>query len=215
MPLGDEDLRAPVFFLSYAHVGRGQQSLLAGFFDDLSENVAQLVSRPPGVDPGYMGYVDRSMIGGNLWAPELLQAIGTCQVFVALLSASYFASAWCGQEWFAFSRRKVVRISDNGPELQSAVIPVVWAAPLPPDQTPAVVADVQRFSPSGLSNIDDVSRRYQAEGVFGLLKTRKEFYDTVVWKLAQRIAEIYYNYYVESRVLKQRELRNIFRGEGA
>lgn len=207
MPLGGEDPRAPLFFLSYAHAGRGQQSLLVRFFDDLSENVAQLVSRPAGSDPGYL---DRSMGGGNRWAGELLRSIGTCRVFVALLSASYFQSKWCGMEWFAFSQRQVVKCIDSGPEQQSAVIPVVWAAPLPPDQTPTVVADVQRFSPSAVSNID-ISRRYEADGVFGLLRTQVDLYDAVVWRLAQRISDIYYSCQVEPRVLKQHELRDIFR----
>lgn len=210
MPLGDEEPRdddpqAPLFFLSYAH--SGQQSLLVPFFEDLSENVSQLVNRPVGSDPGYM---DRSMVGGNRWAGELLRAIGTCQVFVALLSASYFESTWCSKEWFAFSQRRVVRKSDNGPEQQLALIPVVWAAPLPPDKTPAVVADVQRFSPNAVPNMD-ISRRYEADGVFGLLKTQVDLYETVVWRLAQRISDIYYRYYVEPRVLEEHELRDIFR----
>lgn len=207
MPLGGEDPRAPLFFLSYAHAGRGQQGLLVRFFDDLSENVAQLVSRPAGADPGYM---DKSMGGGNRWAGELLRAIGSCRVFVALLSASYFESKWCGMEWFAFSQRTVVKYAGNGPEQQSAIIPVVWAAPLPPDQTPAVVADIQRFSPGAAPNMD-ISRAYEAEGVFGLLKTQVGLYDAVVWRLAQRISDIYYGYQVEPRLLRQHELRDIFR----
>ncbi len=207
MPLGDEDLWAPLFFLSYAHPGMGQQREVLRFFDDLSEDVAQLVSRPTGADPGYL---DRSMGGGNWWTDELLRAIGTCRVFVALLSASYFQSTWCSMEWFAFSQRPVVRHASNRLEQQSAVIPVIWAAPLPPDQTPSVVADVQRFAPNDVSNVD-ISRRYQAEGVFGLLKTRVDLYDAVVWRLAQRITDIYYSYRVESRVLQRHELRDIFR----
>jgi hypothetical protein len=205
--LGDEDPRAPLFFLSYAHSTQGQQSRFIRFFEDLSENVAELVSRSAGSDPGYM---DRSMGGGNRWAPELLEAIGTCQVFVALLSAPYFKSTWCSMEWFAFSQRRVIRYSGDGTEHQTAVVPVVWAAPLPHGQAPAVVLDVQLFSPSGLPNAD-IAGQYQAEGVVGLLQTQVELYQAVVWRLAQRIASIYYSYRVEPRVFRQQELRDIFR----
>ena len=66
--------------------------------------VGGLTVRRPGADPGFM---DLSMNPGSEWRGELLEAVGTCKVFVALLSPSYTASEWCGKEWDAFSRRKV------------------------------------------------------------------------------------------------------------
>jgi hypothetical protein len=210
------DPRAPLFFLSYAHSVEGFQPKgppqepnrrVMTFFDDLSENVAELVSRPPGLDPGYM---DRSMHGGVRWTNELLRAIGTCHVFVALLSASYFVSTWCSKEWFAFSQRDVVRQSNDGPDHQTAIIPVIWA-PLPHDRIPAVVNSVQRFSPSGLVNAD-ITAQYDENGVVGLLRMQQESaYQTVVWRLAQRIATIHYSHRVEPRPLHESELCDIFR----
>jgi len=213
---GEADPRAPLFFLSYAHSVDGYQAngppqepnrLVVKLFDDLSVNVAELVSRPAGSDPGYM---DRSMHGGVRWTSELLRAIGTCHVFVALLSASYFVSSWCSREWFAFSQRTVVRQSGDGSDHQTAIIPVIWA-PLPHDRIPAIVNSVQRFSPSGLVNAD-ITAQYEENGVVGLLRMQQESaYQTVVWRLAQRIARIHYSHWVEPCPLPESELRDIFR----
>jgi len=177
------------------------------FFNDLSDNVAELVSRSVGADPGYM---DRSMGGGNYWTTELLQAVGTCKVFVALLSVPYFQSEWCSMEWFAFTQRRVIRYSGAGSEHQTAIVPVVWAAPLPHDHVPAAVDRVQRFLPSSLPDVD-IAGQYEAEGIVGLLQMKMDLYYVVVWKLAQRIAEIYHNFRVEPRVLRAQQLRDIFR----
>ena len=54
-----------------------------------------------------LGFMDQEMPGGMQWADELLHAAGTCQVLVALLSAPYLKSEWCGMEWHAFSQRTV------------------------------------------------------------------------------------------------------------
>ncbi len=194
----------PLFFLSYAHTTKGQQSRIKQFFEDLSENVAELVSRPVGADPGFM---DRSMGGGNHWSAELLEAVGTCHVFVPLLSTPYLKSSWCGMEWFAFSRRHVARLSEVGSDHQTAIVPIVWAAPLQ-GPVPLVVDSVQRFA----LNFPDIymTRQYEEEGVFGLLHMRADSYETVVWKLAQRIASLCYDYRVDSLVLREVDLRDIF-----
>jgi hypothetical protein len=215
-PAAEADLRTPLFFLSYAHAVEGYQAngprqepnrRVVTFFDDLSENVAELVSRPAGLDPGYM---DRSMHGGVRWTSELLRAIGTCQIFVALLSAPYFDSVWCSKEWFAFSQRLVGRQSGDGPDHQTAIIPVIWA-PLPQDRIPAVVNSVQRFSPSGLVNAEIIAQ-YEENGVVGLLRMQQESsYQTVVWRLAQRIAKINYSHRVEPRLLDESDLCDVFR----
>lgn len=207
------DPRMPVFFLSYAHsegrpMGPPQEPnrRFVTFFDDLSENVAQLIDRPTGSDPGFM---DRSLAGGTRWTSELLDALGGCQVFVALLSAPYLISDWCGREWYAFSQRKVVMSKDDGARHQSAIIPVLWA-PLRHERIPAAVRAVQRFSPTGLSD-PGVKARYEANGIFGLLATKQDSaYQEIVWSLALQIADIHYAYWVEPRDFDPGELRNLF-----
>jgi hypothetical protein len=212
------DLRMPVFFLSYAHsegrhVGPPQEPnrRFVRFFDDLSENAAQLIGRPTGSDPGFM---DRSLAGGSRWTNDLLDALGGCQVFVALLSEPYLISEWCGMEWHAFSQRKVLQYKGDGGRHQSAIIPVIWA-PLRYEQAPAAVRAVQRFSPAGLSD-SAIKARYEANGIFGLLATGQDAaYQAVVWSLAQQIAHIHHTYWVEPREFAPGELDNIFQEQSS
>lgn len=207
------DPRTPVFFLSYAHsegrpIGPPQEPnrRFVRFFDDLSENVAQLIDRPAGSDPGFM---DRSLAGGTRWTSELLDALGRCQVFVALLSAPYLMSDWCGMEWHAFTQRKIITSKGDRARHQGAIIPVTWA-PLRHERIPATVRAVQRFSPACLSD-SHIKARYEANGIFGLLATQQESaYQAVVWSLALQIADIHYTYWVESREFSPGELRNVF-----
>jgi hypothetical protein len=196
----------PLFFLSYA------RTTLAGpnpqlqepdrkvitFFNDLSWHVAELVSRRPGADPGFM---DRSIRPGQRWTEELLRAIGTCDVFVPLLCVPYTSSYWCGMEWYAFSQR-------NG--TNSAIIPVVWA-PFPEERAPTVINKVQRFSPGDLPDVD-AQAEYEQNGVSGLIWLMRTVpYRWVVWRLAQEIARRHHDSNtVEQRTLREDQLRDAF-----
>ena len=197
--------RAPLFFLSYARGGRAPH--VADFFNDLSDDVAQLVGRPAGSDPGFM---DRSMHSGALWLGELLHAVGTCQVFIALLCDPYVASEWCSKEWDAFSRRPVRSRDTDQVTNRTGIVPVLWA-PMPERPPPRVISSVQRFEPRGLKG-EDISRLYQAEGVYGLKRLNHiDPYQCVVWHLAQAIAKFNFAHKVESLVLEPDDLRDIFR----
>lgn len=206
----------PLFFLSYKRSswrghsqGRPQERdrLVAEFFDELSENVAELVSRPTGADPGF---IDREIPDGGEWTSELLWAVGSCQVFLPLLSEPYLKSEWCGKEWYAFSQREVISVSSSALHHQTAIIPVVWA-PLAQDTAiPAPVAAVQRFVPSGLPD-PDIAELYRREGLFGLMKTDQDgAYRTAVWRLAQRVVEVHRHHHVRPRAFRPEELRNAF-----
>jgi TIR domain-containing protein len=211
-PLGsgrhDVGLSGPLFFFSYAHsaesAGSRPRKRRIQLFEDLCENVAELVSLPPGVEPGYM---DTSIDGGAHWSQELLDVIGNCHVFVALLSAGYFQSKWCSMEWYAFSQRTVIGPAIARANHQTTIVPLIWA-PIPEDRVPPVVNAVQRFAPEA-----DLAMPYQREGIYGLLKTNQEAYEAVVWKIAQHIAKLHYDYQVEPHVLEEVELRDIFRRE--
>jgi hypothetical protein len=204
----DVDPRSPLFFLSYAHLEPNKRFIK--FYDDLQDNVAELVSRPPGSDPGYM---DQSMPPGIRWTPELMRAVGTCQAFVALLSRPYFDSAWCAQEWHAFTQRRVYSHPKRALTNRTAIIPVLWT-PLRDEEIPPAVSAVQRFSPRPLPKTDIVTP-YNSEGLVGLLLLDNDAYKAVVWRIAQQIADTTYNYRVEPRQFQASELRNVFKEQGA
>lgn len=195
---------APLFFVSYARSARSQDVIR--FFDDLSYNVAEIVGVPTGSDPGFM---DRSIPAGARWTPGLLGAIGNCHVLVALLSPRYVTSDWCGKEWDAFTQRTVRSRADGRTDTETAIIPVIWTR-VRLEQTPKVIQDVQRFSPANLDDVD-ITTQYQTEGIFGLMQMHREVpYAAVVWRLAQRIAEVYESHEVEPRTIRGDRLRNVF-----
>lgn len=209
------DPRSPLFFLSYAHSpaikrarskDHGRNWRVVRFFEDLSENVAELVSRPAGSDPGYM---DRSIAGGRRWTPDLLRAIGTCQVFVALLSPVYVDSLWCGLEWHAFAQRQVLSFPQGQRSNETAIIPVIWA-PIHEEDIPDIVREIQWFYPHDSSNTS-IAAPYESDGVLGLLQLDNDAYQAVVWQLARRITDIHYTHRVEPRSFEVDELRNIFK----
>jgi hypothetical protein len=198
---------APLFFFSYAHGGR-QNPLVAQFFNDLSEDVAEAVGRPTGSDPGFM---DRAMRTGIRWSGGLRKAVGSCQVFIALLSDPYVTSQWCGKEWCAYSRRTVLsRAGDDATDV-TGIIPVTWATPMPDSRVPPSVGLVQRFLPRELPG-QNICAQYEAEGVYGLMRQRLEMpYRCVVWRLAQTIADFHFAYEVETLVLGENDVHDIFR----
>jgi hypothetical protein len=198
-----ETAPAPIFFLSYARpdqsrsVGppRDPSRTVITFFDDLSELVNELIGSPPGAGPGFM---DRSIGGGDMWQRTMLQAAGTAQVMVCLLSASYLRSPWCAVEWDVFSRRRVVPRDGSPGDGQTAIVPVLWT-PFP-EPAPRPVAEVQVFTPTGLGD-ENAAARYRADGLFGLAQTgQTDTYRAIVWKLAQHVQHIHQNYRVEPLV---------------
>jgi hypothetical protein len=202
----------PLFFISYARTGSGAAHVpqremhqqVIKFFEDLSDQVVGLTARRPGADPGFM---DRSIRTGMHWSGELLHALGTCQVFVALLCGPYTTSEWCGMEWHAFSRRKVT--DATGAPGPSPIVPVIWA-PYPDRLTPGVIRAAQRFSPGAVPNAN-ILADYEEYGVSGLLWIKQDdSYRVVVWRLAKHIADFCHSYHVEPKTLHKDSLRNIF-----
>ncbi len=201
----EPDLREPLFFASHANVhgsgriGRSAQPDRAflEFFTDLSVNMSHLHFRRSGADPGFM---DLTMRSGRDWEREILRAVGSCQVFVALLSNPYSNSPWCGREWHAFTRRRCwSRATRERTETNECVIPVIWAAPLRESAIPATVNAVERFIPAPLSD-PTTAALYQERGLFGLRSTSHDAYTAAVWWLAREVEDKLQEYWVEPEI---------------
>jgi TIR domain-containing protein len=215
-----DDPAAPVFFMSYWRPKR--PSRFAGppreptvyvrrFFDDLTADVNDLIGAVPGRDPGFL---DVAGSGGTQWRHKLLRAVGTCQVFVCLLSRPYLTSSpWCAREWDAFTRRRVVPRTPDADPVQTALVPVLWTPVR--DRLPRIVSEVDLFVPTGLP--PEFAALYLEDGLLGLLKTGQDrVYQAIVWKLALHVEWIRSSYWVESAVLDNADdLRTTFdRAEG-
>ena len=184
----------PLFFLSYARTvkgptGVGPDQHVRRFFHDLTENVGQLVYRGAAVPPGFM---DQEMRGGVNWPDELMHAVGTCKVFIALLSARYLRSEWCRREWDAFVQCAAqAREGTAASSRQGCIVPVLWA-PLRED-LPEHISPTQIFSPDTLPE-PAAPDHYRENGVFGLMRMSflRESYEIVAWQLAMRIADVFH-----------------------
>ncbi len=201
----------PPFFMSYAHAGPDSNQAAERFYKGLRGDLLTLVGLPVGTD---MGFFDTEGLQPAVrWRDELADALGSCQVLVALLSVPYLKSDWCGKEWHAFTlREREPRPGVELPQNQGAIIPVRWA-PIP-FPLPSVVQDeVQIFRPQSTPSLPDLPQLYEKEGVFGLLRMNQgEAFDLIAWDLAKCIQRIYYSQQLKRRSFVAEDLRNIFEG---
>src|SRR5260370_5905346 len=218
--VNDDDDYGSRFFLSYARTTEGSagggevldpDGYVEKFFHDLADNVGQLIYPRADVPAGFM---DQDMPGGMQWPDQLLRAVGTCQVLVALLSARYLRSGWCRMEWHAFSQRAMPGVSGaDAPPRQGCIIPVIWApfhSTLPDHIKPVTI-----FSPTRDPE-PSAPVYYQRNGVLGLMRMRRlrACYEIVTWQLALHIAHIYHSQRTEHRKFDVAELRKVLRDDG-
>jgi TIR domain len=215
----DDEHRQP-FFLSYAHTAERQTRAarspspdrhIEKFFQDLEENVRQLIPLQADEPAGFM---DQEIRGGMRWTDELIHAVGTCQVLVALLSSHYLSSEWCRMEWRAFARRGVQGVDGaKASPRQGCIVPVRWA-PFH-EELPRHISQVQIFSPDR----DPAPRapdHYGKNGVLGLIRMKRlrESYEIVTWQLAMHIAHMFHSQRTEPRRFELAELRIVSHGDG-
>ena len=201
----DDGSQGPIFFLSYAHAPAADTVIQ--FFAQVSVHVHELLGLSAGEDAGYM---DDSIEDGAYWSDELMTAIGTCPVFVPLISPRYLRSAWCAREFHAFRRRTVHTIPQG--RNTSPVLPVRWAE-TPQDDIPDVIRNLQSFRPTGPER-PELRRRYRTEGMYGLSVGGDESYGLLVWRIAQQIARIHQTHRVEPAIVRDpTTLPSSFRGD--
>ncbi|SCG64250.1 TIR domain-containing protein [Micromonospora echinaurantiaca] len=126
-PAGAEADPDIFFFLSFAESSDTDDELVAIFFKDL-RNEVRAVSGTRKSDPAATGFLSIANLRlGADWSEEIRTALGTCRVFVALSSPTYFASESCGREWQAFADRLVAYRTATGRDAPS-LLPVSWRA---------------------------------------------------------------------------------------
>ncbi|MES9536405.1 TIR domain-containing protein [Actinomadura sp. NPDC000600] len=120
------------FFVSYArHV---DQDLVAEFFDDLDVEVRLLLGR----DRKDAGFLDREgLYPGDDWEQVLIERARTAHSMIALLSADYGRSRWCGREWGIFAERIERLNAPPGAPHARCLMPFRWSGAATP---PAAVA---------------------------------------------------------------------------
>lgn len=195
-----------LFFVSYARPLRRDLSKEVRFYTDLSDDVGELQGRDAGEYPGFM---DLDMKPGTAWSPELLGAVGECQVLVPLLSKSLVGSQWCGKEWDAFAQRTVQPQPDpptQGSRFGSAILPVLWTR-MDKKRLPKVIGAIQIFAPEE----PKLAQLYNDNGIYGLLIKDESAYRTVVLELAQQIDLVLETYHVVPAVPDVKTLRNVFK----
>ena len=203
---GRPDPHTP-FFISYAHTGPESDEMAKRFYHLLRGHIQTLVHVPVGTA---LGFFDQDGIDpAVLWDKELAQALGTCQVLVALLCPPYLNREWCGKEWHAFTMRKADRLpgADGSPNL-SPILAVRWA-PIP-FALPEEVGRPQFFTPANTNKQPDLAKSYEEDGVYRLLEDDEVAARTIIWQLAKRIQKMYYSQRLRPRAFNQDDLRNVF-----
>jgi FxsC-like protein len=149
-------------------------------FYDLRESVIRH-SDLPVAGAKYAGFLDQEQRhDGDAPSWRLAQALGTCRVFVPLVSRRYFASEHSGREWFAFTRR-VVNSGIYARVGAKSLIPALWA-PMEKGDLPAA-AQMIRFNHAAFGEV------YAEHGFYGIMKLARfqDAYKAAVDGLARSI----------------------------
>jgi hypothetical protein len=164
-------------FLSFSGDDNGK-NLVAGFFEDLCSELSNVT----GMSKEALGYNYLEMRAAMKWRRELVAALGSCKVFVPLYSPRYFASEFCGKEWWGFSYRQQQYAHANATSEPELIFPVIWESVFNDRvQMPQIAADIwarerklgERYAETGLRQLvqlkhhEDYAPMYQ-EIIFAL-----------------------------------------------
>lgn len=153
----------PNFFLSSA--AGDDDPYVRAFFADLRHRVSSL-SSDHGADLSFLGTVGNRDTG---LPADMLLALASCDVFIALTSPRYLLNATCGRQWQIFA--------DRFPpgERPAAMIAVAWAVD---GEAPEVLGEV-------------ITPRHDTAGrglrQLARLRSLRQSYETFVDELAHRV----------------------------
>jgi hypothetical protein len=194
--------KAPPFMLSYARPTRGTAADLEPvkqLFDDLHQEVGFISADLK--DAESAGF-DQEMPLGVLWQRRLSYYLANCRVLVALTSAPFFESDWCGKEWWVFTQRKVV-VSAPLKQDEFPLVPVVWV-PMSGGMHP--VAKRLQYTNRHLPH------SYARDGLLALSRRGGTDYRVAVNHIATRICELMEHTAIESgRLVKIESAPNAFK----
>jgi FxsC-like protein len=125
-----------------------------------------------------VGFLDVHIEVGTPWSRALMQALGQCQTFVALVSPRYLLSEPCGREWTVFAER----LEQSGMQDLPALLPLMW---LPPLQLPEVVSARQYRN----HNMPEAYDRTGLRQIIRLQRYRDDYLE-MVNHLARQIVSI-------------------------
>ncbi|MEV0157524.1 TIR-like protein FxsC [Micromonospora sp. NPDC050686] len=163
------------FFLSYA---RGDEdALVQRFYEDLSAEVRLIAGL---ARDEQVGFVDRTILLGERWPQRLVEALGSCRSFLALMTPRYFQSKACGQEWQLFADR-TARFESQRRVDTSLLKPLMWI-PAQPGRIHPMAQPLQYSS-------DSLGELYQRLGVRQLMRLQRhsDDYRTFLFELASQI----------------------------
>ncbi|MBL7494401.1 toll/interleukin-1 receptor domain-containing protein [Frankia sp. AgB1.9] len=168
----------PTFFTS--HVARdADNALVKRFHHDLEREVRLRFTGTP--KPwGFLGESHLSV--GQPFKPDLLMALCTAKVMVALLTDAYFTRPWCGREWAVFAER--ARLAEAAGLPRPPVLTVPWLrqrGPFP-DSLPRPVRQLQLTA----SYLDEI---YEGLCLVDLMRQRPANYDDLIIALADLVLD--------------------------
>ncbi len=187
---GTPRLPEKYFFLSYARLppvppvrnadlADPPDEWVREFFADLSAAVGRQAAARPLQGPGFLGTADST---GRHWRSGIVEALGSVEVFIPLLSPDYYRRSWPRKEWSSFLQRlQDARV----PDPMRRFAPVLWV-PLPAGAAAPELA-------AALSLADDASLEpYARYGLAALLRQTayRGCYEQVVGELATRVVAI-------------------------
>jgi hypothetical protein len=165
-------------FISYRHVSNdGQDRWVDAFCEQLRVHLAELIGDIA---------IWRDQAGlrsGDLWRPEIAEALDNTAIFLAIVTGTYFDSDVCRTEFDQF----LGHIKDAASAAQHRIVPIFKQPPVPDQDLPPELSELQRhqffeFHPVGSNHFQEFSPDQQ--------QTTVPLFSSALAALAQDLREV-------------------------